>query len=271
MAVANNGKGTGVNMYDNHWFERSRVSRLYSSVTASDKLHAQSELMGDFGRFAIDFVNSCNVDRRNVATSSDGELFKYDLIAANAGNENWANSIWVTLAISRLVALLGDIGTPDNPQKVLCDPVTSIPDIINSPNCPEQDLFFFNNSDFCMVELFLQQTPHVADFSQLRYSVIDTSELLDGSLDNTFDLVRTYSRESIFSTTTFIKKLMDSIKVGGRLSISTIADYTNMYRDSLRSHENDFSILNKYLANRTDFEIMHVPVEFGFAIGKRVA
>lgn len=271
MAMADHVKGTGVKMYDNHWFERSRVSRMYSSVSASNQLHAQSELMGDFGRFALDFLNRCNIDRRNVATSSDGELFKYDLIAANAGNENWANSIWVTLAISRLVALLGDIGTPENPQKVLCDPVTSLPDIINSPNCPEQDLIFFNTPDFCMVESFLQQTPHVADFGQLRYSVVDTSELLDGSLDGTFDLVRTYSRESIFSTTTFIEKLLDSIKVGGRLSISTISDYTNMYRDSLRCHENDFSILNDYLARRSDFEVMHVPVEFGFAIGKRVA
>lgn len=258
-------------MYNNQWFERSRVARTYSSISSASDLHARSELMSDFGVFARNFLNECNVDKRNIATSSDGELFKYDLISSNADNEGWADGIWMTLSLSRLIALLGDTGTPENPQKVLAEPVSQMHEIIDSPNRPDVDLYFINTPDFCMVEKFLQQSSHVADFSQLRYTVVDAQELVDGSLDQYFDLVRTYSRDLMFSTLSLTEGVLNSIKVGGRLSISTVSDYSSLYRDSLRTHENDYSILNKYLVNRSDFEIMHVPVEFGFAIGRRTS
>lgn len=258
-------------MIDNLWFERSRVARLYSSLRSAKQLHAQAELMSDFGAFAINYTNECNVDKRNIATSSDGELFKYELLSANFDNENWANGTWTSLAVTRLVTVLGDIGTPDNPQKILAEPITALPDVINSPNRPDQDLYFINTADFGLMEAFLRQSPLVEDFAQLKYSVIEREELQNGSLNEFFDLAVPGHHEMMLSTMSYARGIMDSIKVGGRIAIYVVSDYTNMYRDSLRSHENDFSMINRYMADREDFDVVHVPIEFGWLIGKRVS
>lgn len=117
MAGLHDCESPGGMMYNNQWFERSRVARMYSSVSSASDLHARSELMSDFGVFARNFLNECNVDKRNIATSSDGELFKYDLISSNADNEGWADGIWMTLSLSRLIALLGDTGTQRIPKR----------------------------------------------------------------------------------------------------------------------------------------------------------
>lgn len=253
--------------------EARRTARVLSNSGFDDVFTATTSLLHDYGSRVIEYLDTANIDKRTKVIGPDLSYLIYHI--AHTPTSAWSEMLWgyeVDLHIWE--DLLRPIPINDQslePLKVLTHLVSPHETVLKGFTDGTRNITLVNTCETSHLEDFLFNHPDTQHLEALSYSVVDQQDVLAGTVDSTFDLVRIWSWLVLKPTTTLLSKYMDSVKIGGVLVINDSANMAAMLHNSDKVHYSPYYDIGKFVAMDNRFVTYHLPHNIGTIVAKRIS
>lgn len=256
-------------MSTNPAIARARVARILSSEQTGEDWDHKVQIMSDYGQTGHDLIEATTPDKRTVATGDDHFFFRHASYI-NAAPE-WKESMWAMGAGSTtFTELYQDYCFVNGPVKELsCGMPPIWPTDVNLRTGNVQT-YIVNEVEAAIFEKNLRTSPDFADHADFQYGLVTYQEIMDGSLNEMFDVVRLGVHQFVTSTETLIDRLFDCLKPNGLFFGRGMAHGTGMYLDDLTVHQSFWADASRYIANMNNVLSRHVPLQNGFVLARKL-
>lgn len=250
------------------WGQTRRLANLLSSTGLEEIFHNHTGYVNDYFGRVVNFLNSANIDKRNVAFGADISNFVY--LIAHDCSPQWADTMWSnTYCVQLWEDILSGI-QPGTKTQILTQLVTPAPDALKAMSGDDRHYTLINGIDVRFLEEFMFNHPDGEQFGDLSYSVVNQQDIEAGETDGMFDLVRVWDWISIKVTRQLIKKLLDAVKVGGILVINNASDEYSLYSNPNTAHWLRHYDVSRLICEDSRFRTYHIPFEVGVVVAKRL-
>lgn len=252
----------GGSVVSSHWAEAAKISREFSAGGAGF-----FDFLFEHGEAVAQYYDEIGVDRRALATGDDYHLWQYDSYVNP--NPEWEAMVWQGYSSIASFLTLHNTGTH---PKILTDNALPAPLLMERMTNGTADYTFTNNWSLKHLEQFALTHPDVVSaYPDVRYSVLDEQDLLDGEASGGYDAVQVFPSAFFRPSMNLLDAYMDAVKPGGFLLWMEASKFSSMYTHGYAElHMNYYTRFNRHIAESADFESYHFPLDKGFVIAKRL-
>jgi hypothetical protein len=252
------------------WIDRSRISRRLSRSGVEDSFTAALQDLSDYSKNIKQIHTDASIDKRAIAIGLDVEAHWHE--AMISVNEDLEHIVWQNISqIKMWYDLLLSGGSSESPRKVLTYMQFPWPFMMDYMSSRSNEFTFINNLDLFYFENFFLTESKLAEYPDIRYSAIDSSDIISGSTSGAYDVVRATGFGINKTSMKTLESLMDSVAVNGTFILSDASDYGVLYLSAESEISSEFLDYGKYISQREDFISYHLPYDVGLAVAKRIA
>ena len=251
------------------WVLTRRLARSLSRTGLENIFGPEPGYVNDYFGRCVSRLRQMNLDDRAIVARTEMSTFVYGV--AYDANPAWVEMLWSHTAMVQLWEdLLAPAEGSVSPLKILTQLVTPSPTVMSELSNNNRDYTFINCADTSFLENLMFSNPDAQHFGDLKYSVIDQQDIIQGQADDEFDLVQVWSwllHKVNFSSVT---KFLDCVKVGGVFVVTNPSDIYTLYESPDTAHFWPHYWLSKHIAQDERFVTYHIPHEVGVIVAKRV-
>jgi hypothetical protein len=244
------------------------VARFLSTGQTGAEYDRKMQILRAWCSTGHQLVERSSPDRRLIATGIDTFMWQYEPLSEDVAATSWLEMMWSYASEAR--ALFSSLRSGLHHQKILATPQAL--DFDDKPFLnPKIDFYLINTFSLEVFEKTLETVCSPEEQELARYWAIDYSDLLNGETDQMFDCVRVSTWDVLDLDGSLIQGVLNSVKVGGTAFIYEVSANGDLYRDAMSVHEIYMYQINKAVAERSDFEVIHLPTDRGYIIARRIS
>lgn len=254
------------------WVEARRVARRLSNTGVENAFGDRTNYLHDFWERVNAYLRNANIDKRAKAIGPDLSFLVYEIAVSE--NDSWTEMLWsyeTDLRIwEEMLRPISPAGEQVEPLKILTHLVSPSAPTIPAFSGVDRHYTFLNTTElYCLEEFFFNHTDG-AEFGPFTYSAIDMQDVIDGSVDEEFDLIRLWSWSVVRPTRQVVRKFLDSLRVGGVIVINDASNLNQIYDNSAKAHYSPYYDMAKYIARDERFVTYHMPHNIGVIVARRI-
>jgi len=242
---------------------------MLSSDQTGEQFDHKIQVMSDYGETGQNLIEATSPDKRSIATGDDHYFFRHTSYVDMS--PEWKESAWAMGAGSTtFTELYQDYCFVNGPVKELTcglPPIWPIPENLRTGNV---ETYIVNEVEAKIFEQYIRNSPDFADYADFKYGLVTYQEIMDGSLNETFDVIRLGVHQFVTSTNTLIDRLFDCLKPNGLFFGRGMAHGTGMYLDDMTVHQSFWADVSRYIANKENVMSRHVPLQNGFVLARKL-